>query len=490
MKLATTLLSAALLLGSVPAGAAKVVVLEVNDGLGRGSGSKTRTAVVSALEERGDVELLPVKRWAAAARKKRVKGAAQATAKGIAKVAPAIGADAVVAMKLKKGVGKGVLVVVVHDRRGLELWSRDISFRGKVLPAKLARKLAAAVAAADRPAAGAPPDDAGGEDVEDAAAGAGDVEADGGEVDGAEDAAGGRGDAGAEEGSEDVGRDERVAAAEDDRAGAYEDDAGGAAEEDFEDPDAAAHEDFGDPPKARFPLVDVQGGFRVTWRSYSFRALDGTTPVTYTTETPYPGAVVNAQVRPFHENRTKALQGVGAALDFSYGRLTSKFRDSAGIEQRFESAETHVGLDATYHYAFGDGPRGVIAGARVGFDHHAFQVGENPATKSSVRSTPRAGADVLVPLAPPYVSARAGALWLFAPDPGEEERAEYGEDAKGGGFRVEVGAGNRLAGEGGLQYELGFHLVRYSDTYAGGRYGGGEAEEQYYGVGATAGYAF
>ncbi|MDY7227983.1 hypothetical protein [Hyalangium rubrum] len=116
----------------------RVVVLDF-EGDRRGA---LRTQVEAALKKTKQVELVPLKRYTAAAGKAGVRGAEMRSSEGVASVAPGLKVDAVVTAN---ATGR-VLVVRMLGARGQELWTKDVKLQKGRMSASDARRLAAGLA--------------------------------------------------------------------------------------------------------------------------------------------------------------------------------------------------------------------------------------------------------------------------------------------------------------------------------------------------------
>jgi hypothetical protein len=144
------LLALFVVFASLSASAQKVVVLEI-DGDPQG---KLRTQIEAALREAAVVEVVPLKAFRDAAAKKKLKGAAAMTPVGVARAARVIKLDAAVGGEVANSSYK----VLIYDRYGGQLWTKELAVKKGALSDDFAGKLARAIAAAgEQGAAKTPP---------------------------------------------------------------------------------------------------------------------------------------------------------------------------------------------------------------------------------------------------------------------------------------------------------------------------------------------
>ncbi|WP_224366450.1 hypothetical protein [Hyalangium versicolor] len=128
----------------------RVVVLDF-EGDKRGA---LRNQVETGLKKGKQVEVVPLKKYTAAASKAGLKGAAAQTADGIAQVAPGLGLTAVVTATAGR-----TLEIQVQGSDGRELWTKSVKLQRGKMSASEARRLVAGIAAtaAKPPPAVTPP---------------------------------------------------------------------------------------------------------------------------------------------------------------------------------------------------------------------------------------------------------------------------------------------------------------------------------------------
>lgn len=100
-----------------------------------------RKQVEAALRKGGQVQLVPLKQYTAAAAQAKLRGAAARTPEAVARLAPGLKLDAVVTATAAKSLDVRVL-----SASGQELWTKEVKLPRGRLPASDVRRLAAGVA--------------------------------------------------------------------------------------------------------------------------------------------------------------------------------------------------------------------------------------------------------------------------------------------------------------------------------------------------------
>ncbi len=118
----------------------RVVVLEID----HDTGGRLRAQLESAVERGGVVTLVPFQSFRSAASKKKLKGPAVNTGAAVARVARQLKLDAAVGGEV---VG-GAYHVLIYDRAGQELWTKELALTQGQLTDELLSRLARAIAAA------------------------------------------------------------------------------------------------------------------------------------------------------------------------------------------------------------------------------------------------------------------------------------------------------------------------------------------------------
>ncbi len=433
---------------AAPAFAQKVVILEL-DGDPQG---KLRSQIEAAVRSAAVVELIPLKAFKDAAAKKKLKGAAAMTPVGVTRASKLIPLDAAVGGEVSEGTYK----VLIYDRAGEQLWTKELPVKKGLLSEDFAGKLARAIAAAAeqgaaRATATPPPEDTGG----------------GEEVSGGLDLT--QPDSGG-----DVKPEDRDA--------------------DLEDPNRKKKQ-------AQVPVKLFRVGLAgtTTWRSQCLRPgvpfckdyeLAATPPtgisIDFTATVPYLGLLVFADVFPLARFDNLILQGFGVLLEFMYGqsqtRIVEETPQGQGPDKIVRSDD--IGFSAQlawrYHFQLGYGDPQPVgwAGLRGGLVSRAFMIDPEAATSlpSSQRvyptgiGFPAVGLDVAVPLNS-FLRVEGTLQYFFNPRPADEQILGYGNlaDPTGGatatGLGLELGATGTIWGP--IGYVVRWRYMGFTDRYYG-----------------------
>lgn len=477
------LLALFVVLTSLSAFAQKVVVLEI-DGDAQG---KLRTQIEAALKDAAVVEVVPLKAFRDAAAKKKLKGAAAMTPVGVARASRVIKLDAAVGGEVANGTYK----VLIYDRYGGQLWTKELAVKKGVLSDDFAGKLARAVAAAgEQGAAKAPPDAGGGDDT-----GGGDT---GGDTGGGDTGGGDTGSGDPNAGNGTSNPDER--------------------DTDLEDPNKKKIS-----PRVPVKLVRAWLTGSTTWRSQCLRPgvtnckeydLAQTPPagisIDFTASVPYLGLTLNAEIFPLAllDNGTTSgpvfaiVQGFGIMVGFGYGqsqtRIVEESQQGQGTDKTVKSDDIAFSLQATWRYHFQMGlsldelagkgslsakdrwagkPLGWV-GLRGGLMSRSFLI--DPEAGTSLPSSDRVfptgigfpvmGLDAAVPIFP-FLRFEFGLTYFANPRPAPEQIVGYGNlnDPTGGavasGFGVEAGVAGDIIGP--LGYVIRWRSMNFVDRYYG-----------------------
>lgn len=448
---------------AVPAFAQKVVVLEIDGD----STHRLRAQIENALKNAGTVEVLSLQSYKDAAMRKKLKGGAAFTPAGVARTSKALRLDAAVSGEIDGNTYK----VLIWDRTGQQLWTKELPLKRGLLSEDFAGKLARAItAAAEQGATKADPNaGSGGDD------GGEGIDLSQGSTDTDVSTPPPRRKKQPEPPPEDPNRDSDLDA----------------------QTSQVAHVVPG-PPLIRGSLMGT-----TTWRSQCLRPgvqsckeydLSSTKPqgivIDFTAPTPFLGLALSAEVYPLHafnkEGWQRFINGIGLLANFNMGwsviRLIEETPQGQGAPTTI--ASTDVGYSAQLvwriHFAMGYGkpePVGFI-GIRAGLASRSFNIDPTAATSlpSSVRTAPTGigfpaiGLDVAIPVAP-FLRIEAGASVYLNPRPSSEQIIGYGNlnDPTGGatasGFGFEAG----LTGEiwGPIGYVLKLRYMSFSDHYFG-----------------------
>jgi hypothetical protein len=455
MRLSSVLALVALL--ATPAFAQKVVVLEL-DGDPQG---KLRTQIEGALKNAGVVELVSIKAYKDAAAKKKMKGAAAMTPVGVARASKLVPLDAAVGGEVTEGTYK----VLIYDRVGEQLWTKDLPIKKGLLSDDFANKLARAIAAAAEQGAARTttptpeenPNTGGGEEQP----GLDLTQNDGG------------GERGVITGNPNP-PEER--------------------DSDLEDPNKKKKQ-----AHVPVPIIRVWVAGTTTWRSQCLRPgvtnckeydLAQTPPtgisIDFTATVPYLGLTLNADVFPLARFDNRILQGFGLLVNFQYGqsqtRIVEETPQGQGPDKTVKSDD--LGFSAQlawrYHLQMGYGePQHVgWVGIRGGLQSRSFLI--DPMAGTSLPSSERVyptgigfptfGIDGAVPLNK-FVRFELALAYFLNPRPAAEQIVGYGNlnDPTGGatatGFGLELGVSGEIWGP--LGYIVRWRYMGFTDRYYG-----------------------
>lgn len=427
--------------------AQKVVILEL-DGDPQG---KLRSQIEAAVKSAGVVELISLKAFKDAAAKRKLKGAAAMTPVGVARASRSLKLDAAVGGEVSEGSYK----VLIYDRVGEQLWTKELPVKRGLLSDDFAGKLARAIAAA----------------AEQGAARATTAASGGGEETG-----GGEGSPGLDLTQTDSG------APPEDR------------DADLEEPTRRKQ-----PARVPVPLFRVWVGGTTTWRSQCLRPgvttckeydLAQTKPtgisIDFTATVPYLGLSLNAEVFPLARLDNRVLQGFGLLIGFQYGqsqtRIVEETPQGQGPDKTVKSDD--VGFSAQlawrYHFQMGYGDPQPVAwvGLRGGLQSRSFLI--DPTAGTSLPSServyptglgfPSIGLDASVPLNK-YLRFELVLAWFLNPRPAAEQIVGYGnlDDPTGGATATGLGVELGLAGDlwGPIGYVVRWRYQGFTDRYYG-----------------------
>lgn len=437
------------LLLAAPGLAQRVVILELD----HDAGGRLRAQVEAAVDGVGGVSLVPLSRYKSAAARRRLKGPLASTGVAVARVSRRLKLDAAVG-----GVVEGATYrVLIYDRAGQELWTKDLPLTQGLLSDELVVRLARAIAAAGAQGAVRPSPPAEPEGFE----------------------------------GPDADADDEPAA----REPAVESPAEPAPAEAGRASVAGA---VPGPPMIRGHLTGT-----TTWRSQCLRPgvsrcadyeLATTKPpgvtVDFGSTVPYLG--LSAAVEFFPLARFVDLpvhrffNGVGLVGRFTYGNSTTRIVEEtaqgSGPAKNVTSLELAGALELVYrvHLRLGYGtPQPVgFAGLRAGVAATTFTIDPNASTSlpSSRRLStlgfgyPTVGVEASVPLVPFFRVDLLASLSLN-PRPAAEQVLDFGDpsDASGGvrstGFLLEGGFSGQLIGP--LGWMLHVRHQSFVDRFSG-----------------------
>jgi hypothetical protein len=478
------LVASALLLAPTVALAQRVVVLEVEGDRGH----RLREQIEASLKKAGVIEVVSIRRYRDAAKKKGLHGSKAMTPSAVASISKSLPFEAAVG-----GTLADTFFVRILDPSGQELWSRDLPLKGALLSGDNARRLAKAIAAAAATVAPAPKTEAPTETAETPTTGGGTEAAAESEAATVRTPAA-RGTAG-------VGLDVTADARRDDSESHTETTT--ASEGRDTDLEAELHRK---PGRVAPKLVTVQLTGTTTWRSYCSRPGPGVTScaqydslttkppgdkVDFSPQVPYAGVGVTGEGFPLQMFDNPA-KGLGLAASYARGFSLTNVSvqgsgSTTGTQQVISIDESYFVMALfRYFFSYGDPKNPLIGyvGARGGLVGRTFDVDPTAHVPlpGSHRRFPAIGLDGCVPVAK-LLRIEAKALYFINPAPGVDEVAGYGQSGSGSGFGVEAGASGDIWGPFG--YTIRFQYQSYKDTFtgAGNKWQfGGIAEEAYSGL--------
>jgi hypothetical protein len=476
-------------LASSPALAQKyrVVVLEIDGD----QNNKLRNQIESTLMKSDSVEVVPLDEFRAAAAKKRLNGAAAMTVIGIKRVGKQLKIDAAVS-----GEVGDKYKVLIYDRVGGELWTKELAVKKGLLSDDFAQKLSRAISAAAEQ--GAAKHSNGGDDP----AGGGDTETGRSADPGPEiDLTSGSTDTGS--GGTKTGGGGRTVVTPG---------TGGSGSDDTNRDADLDSEAFKKKKKRIAPrTITVSLAGATTWRSQCLRPGSmnlascaqfdrlpeaqkplGTT-VTFTPQVPYLGFTANVELFPLASFDNRIVNGFGLLGSFMYGSSVTTISETnmQGMSEEKQVASVDLGWSMQaawrFHFAMGAGePQGIgFAGIRGGLVARSFTIDPNAGVPlpSSQRVAPTGagfpviGADLAFPIAR-FFRLEVGASLFFNPTPANEQIIGFGNLMDDTGGAVSTGWGLDLGGSGDLvalgPVMLGWTLKARYQTYFDRYFGQGQ----------------
>lgn len=484
LRVPSTLIVLASLFIGQAALAQRVVVLEF-DGDRKG---KLRTQVETALKKAGVVDLVALKKYKDAAKKKKVSPSRAMTPSGVKTLAKGLQLDAAV-----EGATGDDFYVRILDPQGNPLWDKHLPMTRGLISADNARRLAKAIAAAAAagqegkatedttpketktvPEEKKPPEEKTPEVS---------VETDKPVV---------------KEEKKDTVKLPEVSVSEDTEAKTAEErerrqkeemaEAHTATDATERDSDLEAETRR---PKARTGprLIQLQLLPLVTWRGYCARpgvgscreydnlAKDQQPPgvtINFSATFPYGGVLFGLELFPLAPVTDSAINGLGLVGYFGRGFAKAVVRSENEVSGT-PSKEVialddayFAGATYRYHFVMGDERKPLVgyAGVRGGFMGRSFEVDPtaNSPLPGSHRSYPVVGVDLSVPLVS-FLRVEASGSYFLGPRPGVDEIAGFGTDATGFGFGGDFGFAGDIWGPVG--YIAKFRYARYQDSYTG-----------------------
>jgi hypothetical protein len=465
----------------------RVVVLEIDGD----QNNKLRNQIEAALIAADALEVVSLDEFRAAAAKKKLNGAAAMTVIGIKRVGKQLQLDAAVS-----GEVGDKYKVLIYDRLGGDLWTKELAVKKGLLSEDFSRKLAKAVAAAAEQGAAKHPNEGTGTDPNPTVATGGDGGGDSGpEID----LTGG----GSDTGTKTSGGGRTVVSP----GGTGGTGSGSSTDEGQRDSDLDL-ERYKKKKKVGPRTVTVSLAGATTWRSQCLRPGSinlascaefdrlpeaqqpvGTT-VTFTPQVPYLGVAANAELFPLAGLESQWINGLGLIGGVIYGSSVTTISEvnqqGMSEEKQVSSVDLGWSVQAAYrvHFLMGAGdPQGVgYVGARAGLMSRNFTIDPNAGVPlpSSQRVAPTGfgfasfGADVALPIVR-FFRLEAGFSLFLNPRPADEQILGFGNlmDPTGGatstGFGVDIGGSGELValGPAMLGWILKARILSFNDRYFG-----------------------
>lgn len=486
-------LSFAAALAASPAVAQKyrVVVLEIDGD----QNNKLRNQIEATLRKADAVDVVELDEFRAAAAKKKLNGAAAMTIIGIKRVGKQLKLDAAVTGEIGDK-----FKVLIYDRLGGDLWTKELAIKKGLLSDDFAQKLARAIAAAAEQGAARNPDegDTGGGDT-----GTGTGTGGGGDSGPEIDLTGGGGDTGSG-GSKTGGGGRTVVSPGTGGTGGSETGSGDEGQRDTDlDLEAFRKKKKVGPRTITFSLAGA-----TTWRSQCLRPGSlqlascadfdrlpeaqqpvGTT-VTFTPQVPYLGVMLHAELFPLASFENRILNGFGLLGGLVYGSSVTTISEvnMQGMSEEKQVTSVDLGWSVQaawrFHFLMGAGePQGVgYAGLRGGLQSRSFNIDPNAGVPlpSSQRVAPTGagfpviGADLAFPIVR-FFRLELGASIFFNPRPADEQVIGFGNlmDDTGGavstGWGLDVGGSGEIIALGPtmLGWTLKARYLSFFDRYYG-----------------------
>ncbi|MFT3837665.1 MAG: hypothetical protein QM723_11785 [Myxococcaceae bacterium] len=503
MRYCFRLLPLAALLVAGFAHAQKVVILEIEGD----KNGKLRDQVQTAVEDAGQVTLLSIEKWRAAASKKKLSGAKGMTPAAVTKLAKKLGVSAAVG-----GSVGPKFSVHIWAWDGSELWTKELKVKKGLLSDDFSRKLSKAITAAAKTAPAF--SDEGGGDEGDEGEGAGTGKTGNQEQSTVGEGVDLTGGSNANNGSRTAlqpGDDRDKRRREEEAEAAFQ------PKEGEGDADLAA-ETQKKKTKVGPKAISVWLGGTTTWRSYCSRPgvsscaqykkvmppPQGDT-VDFSPQVPYAGFQINAEAFPLVlATDNPFLQGIGVTgyfgLGFSLTNVKVQSPSGSTPDQQVVSTDRNwaANLAWRYYFSFLSGKDAVpgYAGIHFGGASRVFEIDANAKVPlpGSYRVYPQLGLDFEIPVIK-YLKFDGSFSYFINPRPGPDEILGYGNPsaaqggAAGKGFGFDLGVSGAIWGP--IGYKLLFRYVSYADQFFGqgkkwticdSTQCGGAAEELYYGL--------
>jgi hypothetical protein len=248
-------------------------------------------------------------------------------------------------------------------------------------------------------------------------------------------------------------------------------------------------------------LLDVEGDLSMINRTYSVPVGDEPNPRRYDGGGPELGLGARAYFLAL-----AGLRGTLSAFHVYVGyrrhlSLVTRGTGVSGNEVSAATGENQIELGVALPFRFSEGVQAASLGPYAGYGRLEFSLdATDMATFEETSRLPTmaygylvVGAQLLVPLAPPWLQARVAGGYRSVLDVGDEARAALGPDTAGGsGYVLAGGLGGDLAFlVSGLYWMLRAEYFTFSAQFEGdgGSYGpGGLSEDAYWRAGGLVGW--
>jgi hypothetical protein len=235
-------------------------------------------------------------------------------------------------------------------------------------------------------------------------------------------------------------------------------------------------------PRDRAPLLEIQVGAVLSWRSYTLVPNSGV-GVAYRTSRPYPGFLIDLELNPSGVRGTRplpngtSLAGVlaerfGLEVRYSQGWAQSRFMDASAQIVASRSSEWRASIDMIYRV-----PVSLLSAlptevrGRLGAGMHRFTVEQTESGLQSSRRSLRLGIEAvqpLIPSRPGRLALHAGFVLMPYAGPGKEAQTAHGLGAGGWGMEISAGAQGALDEIlPQLGWRFGVEYTRYADQFLG-----------------------
>jgi hypothetical protein len=439
----------------------RVVVLEIDGD----QNNKLRNQIESTLVKADVVEVVSLDEFRAEAAKKKLNGAAAMTIIGIKRVGKQLKLDAAVTGEIGDK-----FKVLIYDRTGGDLWTKELAIKKGLLSEDFAQKLARAIAAAAEQGAAKNPDEGSGDTGSGTSSG-------GGGDNGPEIDLTGGGDTGS--GGSKTGGGRVVVSP---GSGGETGSGTGSGDEGQRDTDLDL-EAFRKKQRVAPRTITVSIAGATTWRSQCLRPGSlqlascadfdrlpeaqqpvGTT-VTFTPQVPYLGFIANAELFPLASFDNRIVNGFGLLGSFIYGSSVTTISEvnMQGMSEEKQVTSVDLGWSVQaawrFHFAMGAGsPQGIgYAGLRGGLQSRNFTIDPNAGVPlpSSQRVAPTGagfgviGVDLAFPIIR-FVRLELGGSIFFNPRPADEQVIGFGNLMDDTGGAVSTGWGLDVGGSGDI----------------------------------------